>query len=43
MFYHIPDGSKVALVKLVQHLQARGFHSISVAQSVASFRVSPLP
>ncbi|MEN9204037.1 MAG: leucyl/phenylalanyl-tRNA--protein transferase [Thermostichus sp. DG_1_6_bins_120] len=25
MFHRIPNGSKVALVKLVQHLQARGF------------------
>ncbi|MDR9405341.1 MAG: leucyl/phenylalanyl-tRNA--protein transferase [Halothece sp. Uz-M2-17] len=25
MFYAIPDGSKVALVKLVEHLQSRGF------------------
>lgn len=25
MFYRIPNGSKVAMVKLVQHLQARGF------------------
>ncbi len=25
MFYRIPDGSKVAMVKLVQHLQQRGF------------------
>ncbi|MCJ2541637.1 leucyl/phenylalanyl-tRNA--protein transferase [Synechococcus bigranulatus str. 'Rupite'] len=25
MFYRIPNGSKVAMVKLVQHLRARGF------------------
>lgn len=25
MFYAIPDGSKVALVKLVEHLRRRGF------------------
>ncbi|ACK71231.1 leucyl/phenylalanyl-tRNA/protein transferase [Gloeothece citriformis PCC 7424] len=25
MFYNIPDGSKVAMVKLVEHLRARGF------------------
>ncbi len=25
MFYRIPDGSKVAMVKLVEHLQQRGF------------------
>ncbi|AFZ44723.1 leucyl/phenylalanyl-tRNA/protein transferase [Halothece sp. PCC 7418] len=25
MFYQIPEGSKVALVKLVEHLQSRGF------------------
>jgi leucyl/phenylalanyl-tRNA--protein transferase len=25
MFYRIPDGSKVALVKLVEHLRSRGF------------------
>jgi leucyl/phenylalanyl-tRNA---protein transferase len=25
MFYHIPEGSKVAMVKLVAHLQSRGF------------------
>ncbi|XFA73585.1 leucyl/phenylalanyl-tRNA--protein transferase [Thermosynechococcaceae cyanobacterium Okahandja] len=25
MFYRIPDGSKVAMVKLVQHLRSRGF------------------
>ncbi|RUT03173.1 leucyl/phenylalanyl-tRNA--protein transferase [Dulcicalothrix desertica PCC 7102] len=25
MFFNIPDGSKVAMVKLVQHLQARSF------------------
>jgi leucyl/phenylalanyl-tRNA--protein transferase len=25
MFYRIPEGSKVAMVKLVQHLRERGF------------------
>ena len=25
MFYAIPDGSKVAMVKLVEHLRSRGF------------------
>ena len=25
MFYHIPNGSKVAMVKLVEHLRQRGF------------------
>lgn len=25
MFYRIPDGSKVAMVKLVEHLRSRGF------------------
>lgn len=25
MFYQIPDGSKVAMVKLVEHLRSRGF------------------
>jgi leucyl/phenylalanyl-tRNA--protein transferase len=25
MFYHIPEASKVAMVKLVQHLRARGY------------------
>ncbi|MGD1900778.1 MAG: leucyl/phenylalanyl-tRNA--protein transferase [Geitlerinemataceae cyanobacterium] len=25
MFYHIPEGSKVAMVKLVEHLRDRGF------------------
>jgi leucyl/phenylalanyl-tRNA--protein transferase len=25
MFYRIPDGSKVAIVKLVEHLRAKGF------------------
>ncbi|NER20680.1 MAG: leucyl/phenylalanyl-tRNA--protein transferase [Symploca sp. SIO1C2] len=26
MFYHIPEGSKVAMVKLVELLRSRGFH-----------------
>lgn len=25
MFYRIPNGSKVAMVKLVEHLRAKGF------------------
>ena len=25
MFYNIPEGSKVAMVKLVEHLRCRGF------------------
>ncbi|MDG2990212.1 leucyl/phenylalanyl-tRNA--protein transferase [Candidatus Synechococcus calcipolaris G9] len=30
MFYHIPNGSKVALVKLVEHLRSRQFTSFDV-------------
>jgi leucyl/phenylalanyl-tRNA--protein transferase len=30
MFYHIPNGSKVALVKLVEHLRERGFSLFDV-------------
>jgi leucyl/phenylalanyl-tRNA--protein transferase len=32
MFYRVPDASKVALVALVTHLQARGYHLLDIQQ-----------
>lgn len=32
MFYRIPDASKVALVRLVEHLQARGYALLDIQQ-----------
>lgn len=35
MFYHIPNGSKVALVKLVEHLRSRQFTMFDVQMKTA--------
>jgi leucyl/phenylalanyl-tRNA---protein transferase len=46
MFYHVPDASKVALVRLVLHLRARGYQLLDIQQltpHTARFGATEIP